>query len=189
MSRPWLVVDLEATCDQRGFSRSDMETIEVGCVLVDDATLRPVDEFQTFVRPVVRPHLTDFCRTLTSIRQADVDGAPIFALAMQHWADWMAGHGLAPGDATFASWGAYDHNQLSQDAARAGVPLPLGGAPFNIKQAFADQLGIKKCGMAGALSLVGLPLAGTHHRGIDDARNIARLLPWALGRAGTGPRR
>jgi len=36
--------------------------------------------------------------------------------------------------------------------------------------------------MDGALRRVGLPLVGTHHRGIDDARNIARILPFALGR-------
>jgi hypothetical protein len=29
---------------------------------------------------------------------------------------------------------------------------------------------------------VGLAFQGTHDRGIDDARNIARLLPYALGR-------
>jgi inhibitor of KinA sporulation pathway (predicted exonuclease) len=38
--------------------------------------------------------------------------------------------------------------------------------------------------MAAALRRVGLPLRGTHHRGIDDARNIARLLPWIVGPAG-----
>jgi inhibitor of KinA sporulation pathway (predicted exonuclease) len=29
--------------------------------------------------------------------------------------------------------------------------------------------------MAEALKFLGLPLDGTHHRGIDDARNIARI--------------
>jgi inhibitor of KinA sporulation pathway (predicted exonuclease) len=29
--------------------------------------------------------------------------------------------------------------------------------------------------MAQALRLLGLPLEGTHHRGSDDARNIARI--------------
>jgi hypothetical protein len=29
---------------------------------------------------------------------------------------------------------------------------------------------------------LGLTFEGTAHRGIDDARNIARLLPYALGR-------
>lgn len=34
--------------------------------------------------------------------------------------------------------------------------------------------------MARALQMVGLPLDGSHHRGLDDARNIAKLVPWAL---------
>ncbi|GHT86553.1 hypothetical protein AGMMS49960_14700 [Betaproteobacteria bacterium] len=33
-------------------------------------------------------------------------------------------------------------------------------------------------GMVKALELAGLPLTGDHHRGIDDARNIAMLLPF-----------
>ena len=32
-----------------------------------------------------------------------------------------------------------------------------------------------------ALQIVGLELEGKHHRALADARNIARLLPWALG--------
>jgi len=30
------------------------------------------------------------------------------------------------------------------------------------------------------LQMVGLPLDGSHHRGLDDARNIAKLLPRSL---------
>ena len=52
---------------------------------------------------------------------------------------------------------------------------------INVKKAFSRALGTnRKFGMAGALRQVGLPLVGTHHRGIDDARNIAKLLPHAL---------
>jgi len=32
--------------------------------------------------------------------------------------------------------------------------------------------------MARALQMTGLALEGTHHRALDDARNIARLLPF-----------
>lgn len=58
-----LVVDLEATCaeDMAGW---DMETIEIGCcwIGIDGAVL---DRFQTFVRPVMNPRLTEFCSALT----------------------------------------------------------------------------------------------------------------------------
>ena len=30
-------------------------------------------------------------------------------------------------------------------------------------------------GMKGALAMEDIPLEGTHHRGIDDARNIAKI--------------
>jgi inhibitor of KinA sporulation pathway (predicted exonuclease) len=36
--------------------------------------------------------------------------------------------------------------------------------------------------MKQALQLAKIELEGTHHRGIDDARNIAKLMPYILGR-------
>lgn len=36
--------------------------------------------------------------------------------------------------------------------------------------------------MKEALRFMALPLEGRHHRGIDDARNIARLAMWILPR-------
>lgn len=74
-------VDLEATCDEVEKWESprpltvvpdQMETIEVGLVVLDLETLEIVDEFQRFVRPQINPTLTDLCRRLTSIQQARV---------------------------------------------------------------------------------------------------------------------
>lgn len=174
---PFLVVDLEATCDERGWDINDSEIIEIGAVLVRGDTLDPLDEFATFVRPTHRPELTAFCTKLTTIRQADVDAAPRFPEAIEALSAWLAGRSVH-----LAFWGAYDRNQFSRDRKRHRVTLPWDKRHLNIKQAFADQLGRRPMGMAQALSIVGLDLVGTHHRGIDDARNIARLLPYALGR-------
>jgi len=180
MSTPYVVIDLEATCDQRGFPRKDMEIIEIGAVLVDGESLSVRGEFQTFVQPVVRRELTPFCRELTSITQADVDSAPRFPEALRQLAEWM------PAKHTFGSWGAYDRGQFEQDAARHGLSLPFVGEHLNIKRAFAAAVRGRPMGMKRALRVAGLPLQGTHHRGIDDARNIAKLLPFALGRVTVG---
>jgi len=179
--RDYLVIDLEATCDDRGaVPRDQTEIIEIGAVLVDGRTMRPTAEFQTFVRPVRHPTLTAFCTELTSIVQADVEGAPGFREAIDALRGFMEAHGGGP---LFASWGNYDRGQFKQDAQFHGVELPFGRDHLNIKQAFSDAMGTKRrFGMARALMRVGLELDGTHHRGIDDARNIARLLPYALGR-------
>jgi inhibitor of KinA sporulation pathway (predicted exonuclease) len=172
----YLVVDLEATCDDRGsVPRDESEIIEIGAVLVEAASLHAVGELQLFVRPIVHPRLTPFCTQLTTITQAEVDHAPVFAEAAQR----LAAFGR---DAMFCSWGAYDKNQLAQDARRHGVPCPLGPEHINIKAELARVAGRRPMGTRAALRLVKLDATGIHHRGIDDARNIARLLPYALGR-------
>jgi inhibitor of KinA sporulation pathway (predicted exonuclease) len=178
-----LVVDLEATCDDRTRKPAlvpveEMETIEIGAVLVDTATLAPVGELAQFVHPVRHPALTPFCTALTSITQADVDAAPLFPEAAAKVEELLAGR-----RALFCSWGDYDKHQLAQDAAYHRVALPFTHTHLNLKKRFSEQLGEpKRFGMDGALARVGLTLLGTHHRGIDDARNIARLLPWITGR-------
>lgn len=181
MDRPqhYLVVDLEATCSKDGtVPKHEMEIIEIGAVMVRAADLRPIDEYQSFVRPVRHPQLTPFCTRLTSIEQSDVDAAPVFPDVLEAVATWASGF-ASP---LFCSWGDYDRKQLQSDCAHHRVPYPFGADHLNIKQAFAERRGLKKApGMARALKDVGLPLLGTHHRGIDDARNIAKLLPYALG--------
>lgn len=178
MNRNYLVIDLEATCDDGGrVPKREMEIIEIGAVLVDAETFEPISEFQSFVRPVRHPTLTPFCRKLTSITQAQVNAAPKFPEVISALREFMAGeHPL------FCSWGNYDRGQFQQDAGYHRVELPFGSDHLNLKQAFSEALGTsKKFGMAGALRVLGLPLAGTHHRGIDDARNIAKILPFAIG--------
>jgi inhibitor of KinA sporulation pathway (predicted exonuclease) len=174
----YLVIDLEATCDERHrIPREETEIIEIGAVLVDEA-LAPVDSFQTFVRPVIHRTLTPFCTKLTSIRQEQVQDAPPFAEAIVALGAFLSGR-----TPLFSSWGDYDRAQLAREAERSGVSLPLGDRHLNIKEAFMQRAGDgKPRGVGQALKLVGLRFEGTAHRGIDDARNIARLLPFALGR-------
>jgi inhibitor of KinA sporulation pathway (predicted exonuclease) len=178
-----LVIDFEATCDEGGtIPPEQMEIIEIGAVWAT-AKGKVLDEFQTFVRPMLRPHLTPFCRQLTSIQQTDVDAAEMFptaAAALSRFAQRHQGAG-----ATWGSWGQYDFKQLARDCERHSIANPLAAFQHvNLKSQFAKRRFAKsgkkfrEVGMAKALQLVGLPLDGEHHRGIDDARNIARLLPW-----------
>ncbi|WP_240491680.1 hypothetical protein [Flavivirga aquatica] len=52
---------------------------------------------------------------------------------------------------------------------------------INVKTLFSETKGLKrKVGMKGALGLLNIPLEGTHHRRIDDANNIAKILHWCL---------
>jgi len=176
--RYYLVVDLEATTsDDRSLPPDEMETIEIGAVIVSAATLEPVDEFQSFVRPVRHPKLLPFCTQLTTIEQAMVDGAPLFPEAFAALQAKLAGRYPV----IFGSWGRWDRKQFQRDCTHHRAPFHL--APhWNVKLGFSQAQRLpKKLGMAQALAHCGLSLDGTHHRGIDDARNIARMLPWIVG--------
>jgi len=79
----YLVIDLEASCDDRGsIPHQDREIIEIGAVMVKVQDFTPVDEWQSFVRPIRHPMLTPLCTRLTSIQQSDVDSAPRFPEAV-----------------------------------------------------------------------------------------------------------
>ena len=175
---PILVVDLEATCAADGsLPRDETEIIEIGAVMADGTTYAVFDEFQAFVRPVRHPRLTPFCTQLTGISQQEVDAAELFPAVMNRFAAWFRQHG----DVRFFSWGDYDRNQLAHDCAVCGIENPMPVEHRNLKKAFQQKYGLRRgVGMAEALQKAGLTLAGRHHRGIDDARNIARLLPFAF---------
>ena len=177
----YLVLDLEATCcDKQGtIKQSEMEIIEIGAVMLEAETLIIIDEFQSFIKPVRHPMLTEFCKSLTSISQVQVDRAPTYPEAIALLKNWLSGYS----NGVFGSWGDFDRKQFQQDSNFHKVPFPIAYPHVNLKQLFSEKLGLRKrYGMAKALQLAGLPLEGTHHRGIDDARNIAKLLPYILER-------
>ncbi|WP_066383449.1 3'-5' exonuclease [Anabaena sp. CA = ATCC 33047] len=169
----FLIVDLEATCcDQGTIPSQEMEIIEIGAVMLNRNTWEIDSEFQQFIQPVRHPQLTAFCTELTTIRQEDIEQAPEFPEAITLFKSWLD---LFPHH-IFCSWGNYDKKQFIQDCEFHHVPYPFSAEHINIKKEFSDYLGVSKgFGMAKALQHLGLELQGTHHRGIDDARNIASI--------------
>ncbi len=177
---PILVIDLEATCsDDDTIGPESMETIEIGACWIDPNGV-VLDRFQSYVRPVQNPELTKFCTTLTGIKQEDVDRAPMFPEAAKALCQFAAKH-ATPG-VVWTSWGAYDCKQLARDSARHSILEPIALPHQNAKRLFAKAQRIgKEVGMAKACDLARLQMEGTHHRALDDALNVARLLPWVFG--------
>jgi 3'-5' exoribonuclease 1 len=172
----YIIVDLEATCWENVRDYDRMETIEIGAVELPAGDAPPGREFSRFIRPVAEPQLSDFCQRLTTIRQRDVDGADYFWAVFPEFLSWI---GTEP--FILCSWGEYDLTQFRVDCRRHGLIFPASfERHLNLKKQFARIFGCKVSGMARALAQAGLPLEGTHHRGIDDARNIARLAALVL---------
>jgi inhibitor of KinA sporulation pathway (predicted exonuclease) len=175
-----LIVDLEATCaNDASFPPEAMEIIEIGAVwAAPDGIV--LDRFQAFVRPLQRPLLTAFCVSLTGIRQADVDAAPLLPVAARALTEFV--DRLREPSAVWASWGAYDRKQLERDCARHAIANPLELPHQNLKRLFAKRQRIgSELALAAACQLAKIKLEGVFHRALDDAINTAHLLPWILG--------
>jgi inhibitor of KinA sporulation pathway (predicted exonuclease) len=170
----YLIVDLEATCSDDGaVPRQEIEIIEIGAVIQSSRTFEIESEFQTFVHPVLHPQLTEFCTHLTGITQHQVAEAPHFPQALEAMKEWM----YRFADALFCSWGDYDRNQFIQDCDYHRLAYPFRSVHLNLKAEFSRALNLrKKLGIAAALRYLGMDFEGAHHRGLDDARNIARLV-------------
>ncbi len=176
--RRLLIVDLEATCWNRAEHVAErMETIEIGALDLDPAEPTRVREFQAFIRPVRFPMLSAFCTELTSITQADVDSAESFAPVFARFVEWIGDPALV----RLCSWGDYDRRQLIRDCADHGVRYPLATDHLNLKHLCSAALGVRPFGLQRALDVAGLGFIGVHHRGLDDARNITRLLMYTHG--------
>ncbi|MEV0473216.1 3'-5' exonuclease [Streptomyces prunicolor] len=166
------VVDVEATCWDRGQPPGAVsEIIEIGLTVVDLATAERLARHRILVRPA-RSTVSAFCTELTGLTQHEVDGGVGFAeacrlLAAEHHA----------GSRPWASWGDYDRNQFTRQCQSTRTPYPFGRHHTNAKAAFTEAYGLRKRpGMAQALEIAGLRLEGRHHRGEDDAWNIAALV-------------
>ncbi len=169
----FLIVDLEATCSEgSSLFREEMEIIEIGAVMLNRSTWEIDSEYQQFIKPVRNQKLTEFCTKLTTITQHDVDAAPTFPEIMPQFKQWIDSY---PNN-IFCSWGNYDKNQFIQDCAFHDFAYPFGAEHRNIKKEFSLYVGNqKKFRMTEALAYLGIELQGIHHRGIDDARNIAAI--------------
>lgn len=175
MCKQILVIDFEATCcNQNSFPRDESEIIEIGAVIADKLSGEIISEFQKFIKPIYHPNLTDFCKQLTKISQEDIDVAPFMKEVLSDMQNWLNAYSVE----AWGSWGGYDERQLKRECFAKKIINPLSHlSHVNLKKEFALVHDLEKqLGLGQALRFKKLRFSGTPHRGIDDAKNIARLV-------------
>jgi len=172
-----IVVDIEATCWPKNPPPGESsEIIEIGvCVLnMSDRNEPPVrnDRRSILIQPDYS-YVSEFCTELTTLTQPLLDREGIiFAEACE-----ILKKDYDSKACTWASYGDYDRKQFDIDCKKKNVQYPFGSRHINIKNLFAHMWRLpKEVGMPVALEILGHKLDGTHHRGHDDAWNIAGIL-------------
>jgi len=164
-----VVIDVEATCDDpKPLWQS--EILEIGVCLLNLKTLEITNPRSILVMPEKTP-ITDFCTRLTTITPEMVAKKgvtlqeAITILEQEYKLDKR----------TWASWGDYDRKMLEMDCEAKGIAFHAR-SHINMKNVLAVEHGwSKEKGLANALEQFKMSLEGTHHRGVDDAWNAARI--------------
>ncbi|KAI1793925.1 exonuclease [Ganoderma leucocontextum] len=187
-----LILDFEATCDdtRRVVPRDESEIIEFPTLLynVDENVVQ--DTFHEYVRPTRHPTLTSFCTDLTGIEQSTVDAADPFPSVWERYQEFLRKHDIMdqPGSAAYLTCGDWDlKTMLPQQLRLSGTQISPNSttgtlsAPYNrwvnVKKSFQHHYGLKYAkGMAGMLKRAEMELEGRHHSGIDDCKNVLRIV-------------
>ncbi|MDR6218394.1 3'-5' exonuclease [Deinococcus soli (ex Cha et al. 2016)] len=174
------IIDLESTCwaERLPPEGQRSEIIEIGVASLDLDTLTVTAQAGLLIQPTTS-EVSEFCTSLTTITPAllATHGMP-FPQACTQLRDQFSAL-----ERPWASWGQYDRKMLSAQTTALNLPLPVSTRHTNVKNAVVAALGFPKpLGMARALRHLGWTGTGTHHRGVDDAVNIARIVAEAVRR-------
>lgn len=199
----FLVLDVEATCVPGNDFTWPNEIIEWPVVLLtwedmDEqgyaSKLKVVDEFRSYVRPTWRPALTQFCMSLTGISQKDVDAAPTFPTVLDNCRKFLIRNGLiCPKTGNrlcnyvWVTDGPYDiRDFVVKQCFISKIKMPdwVRGDVLDSRRYVYDLLGYRKgdkksvtLNLTRQLSALSLPpFEGRQHCGIDDTRNISRIV-------------
>ncbi|XP_013788418.1 ERI1 exoribonuclease 3-like [Limulus polyphemus] len=175
----FLVLDFEATCEKER-TPEPQEIIEFPVIKVCAKTFDTKAVFHEYVKPEVHPTLSSFCTELTGIIQDMVDEKPHLNEVLKKFNNWMEEEGLFQSKVKFAfvTCGDWDLKlMLPKQCSYFGISLPTYmNTWINIKKSFAQTTGIWPKGLIQMLDYIELDHVGRLHSGIDDCRNIARIL-------------
>jgi len=174
----YIILDLEATCWKDRNTNKQSEIIEIGALKFDkDGNY--ITEFSEFIKPKLYLELSDFCKELTTIEQTDINSADTYEIVIKKFIEW-----INPNEPyVLCSWGFYDKKQFAKDCDLHNLDKNWLANHISLKHQYAEIKGLRKpIGMGGALKKERLKLEGTHHRGIDDARNISKIFKANFGK-------
>ena len=181
------VLDFEANCtDDTKKVGMDNEVIEFPSVLwkLENGKLTNLSEFQLFCKPKNTPILTDFCKKLTGITQDQVDAGTSFPKALKNHELWLRSNisdfdtNVQNSNVIIVTCGDWDLNVMAPKEYKNHKidPHSVYTKYVNIKDEFTKFYNISNSGMADMLTRLKIPLEGKHHSGIDDCRNISKIL-------------
>ncbi|XP_022139391.1 uncharacterized exonuclease domain-containing protein At3g15140 [Momordica charantia] len=176
----FLVLDLEGK----------VEIIEFPVILVSAKTLGVTGFFHRFVRPsnMSERRINEYIEGKYGKFGVDRvwhDTAISYKEVIQQFEDWLVEHQLWKKElggcldrAAFVTCGNWDiKTQVPHQCSVSNIELPNYFMEWiNIKDVYLNFYQKKATGMTTMMRQLEIPLLGSHHLGIDDTKNIVRVL-------------
>ncbi|KAM9329277.1 3'-5' exoribonuclease 1 [Gastrophryne carolinensis] len=174
------IIDYEATCEEENSPDYIHEIIEFPIILVNTRTLEIEDTFHQYVRPEIKPQLSQFCINLTGITQDIVDQADTFIVVLQNVVDWMKAKELGTkykyAILTDGSWDMSKFLNIQCRVSRIKYPR-FAKKWINIRKSYGNFYKVPRnqTKLTMMLEKLGMIYEGRLHSGLDDSKNIARI--------------
>lgn len=170
MTKNIICVDVEATCWENPTKGLRNEIIEFGVTLIDIKSQTIKESSSILVKPTTMK-ISEFCTSLTTITSEMVmkDGVTYKEAMKQLLSKYDSRN------CVFASWGEYDRNITEDNCDWNDADYPFDKFHLNVKYLYKAKYG-HTGGLDKCSALLQIPFEGTHHRGIDDSRVVAKVL-------------
>lgn len=169
----YIVFDIEATCWDPLPKEMVQETIEIGALKIDRFG-ELIGQFERFIRPIIHPNLSPFCRQLTTIDQIAINRSRPFNEVAEDFQEWIGVYDDE--EYLLCSWGNFDKRMLKQDSRLHDIDDEWAEKHINIRRQYHD---LKKWrsyrGLKKIVEMEGYEFTGVYHRGISDAENLAKI--------------
>lgn len=174
----YIILDIEFN-GRKFASDKPMEVIEIGAVRLN-AALQPVDEFASLIKPVYFAKLNSFIRQKTGIAQEDINRARGFRPVIADFQRWLA----RSESFVFVTWGGEDMKRIVLDARMHGLDDGYWMAIryFDLLKGYLRYRNLTNdVSVESALNDLGIPVSGTAHRALDDAKMTGELFAAIAG--------
>ncbi|GAA4353291.1 3'-5' exonuclease [Kangiella taiwanensis] len=154
------------------------ELLELGAVVVDE-NYEIQSNFNSYVKPMSNPELSEECMELLGDIQSKVDSAPEFPVVMERFDKWVQSNNVNK----IASWGISDRTFILKQISKYELKNTTFELEYiDLKKAFRKSrpIRIKPVGLKKAAEIVGAEIVEPHHSALNDAftaLNVLRLMP------------
>lgn len=168
----FIIYDIEATCWHGQPPGGWQEVIEIGALKVNDYG-EVVDEYDVFIKPIVNPILSSFCKSLTHITQENVDTASTFDVVIEEFKNWI---NVYEDDYMLGSWGNFDKRILINNCELHKQEDEWLENHMDLKSQYKTMRKLRlPTGLKKTTLYEGFEFTGIHHRAISDAENLAKI--------------